>query len=177
MPRFKDEIEQPKEKKIYTISELQEFQKELEPYLIRKNDEDYLKALEYLIMDIKNKSGKLAWGIQMASEIEKIRQKEISDEQIKQEAESLMERYFIGKLAKSGEGRFLIDKRAIRIDEKGSWIILKYENFIPFTELNEKLTAYKNWLYKIDYAEKKKLEEYDKMIESQILAEELNAVA
>lgn len=148
------------QEKIYTDMEIIEFQKELQPYMMKKGDEDYNKIIQILFENVKGQS-KLFWSKILTEKINALSGRHLKDEDIQKEIENLMDEFFVGRLTNGGEDRYLFAKKVIKLNEYKQRIVLRYDNKVPFVALDNKLSAYKSYIGRKEYGMRMQMEQLD----------------
>lgn len=171
---FKTDDDTPtRRERTYSDVELYEFQKELAPFLLKKGDGEYEEKVEKIILEIKGEA-KPYWSKGLADKIILLRTRQLGDAEIRREAELLVDEFFVGRLSRKGENKYLVSKRAIRIDATGNIVVLKNptDDSIPYNVLSKKLNDYYWYISRKDYAKKMEAQELDDLAESMTLPDE-----
>jgi len=154
------------QKQYYSYHELREFEKEIEPYFIKRGDVEYNSLVALICKDILG-DGQIIWSQKLVNIINELRAKNITSEQAQVEAEGIVDKYFVGKLFKDGETRFFVDNKAIRVDDFGNKIVLinRATGESPYTELNQKITEWREMKNRNEEGEEAKLQQYEDLVQ------------
>lgn len=143
------------ERKKFSNNDLKEFGKELKPYLLKEDDDEFNYLVEETIKDIKSNKQFICSQETMAR-IEQIRDLHLSDDDLLEKAKELVRVNYVGKLTKKGEMRYLVDMNVIKITEDGKdfSVIQNSDKSILYNDLTNKLSEYQDYVSRITYAKK-----------------------
>ena len=166
-----EHIAEKAEERIYSSKEMFEFEEELQPYFIQEGDDEFEKWVNRFVEQILGTDEKLFWGEAIKNMILESRKvvNEITEDNEKKDktiesAERIVKANVVGMLSRDGEERYLEEQKVIKRYDNGSYaVIQKLDGSVPYTETSYKLTKYKEWKSRREYASGKELESYDEM--------------
>lgn len=150
----------------FTSYELKEFEKELESYLLTKEDAEFKDLVDGLVKDIVD-NRQLFYSTEMLAEILAIRELHLKEADIFKRAEKLILKGYVGTLTKKGELKFLEDRLLIKIHDDGKdfSVIKNSDNSIPYNAMNQKLSEYHSYKGRITYAKQMDVKHLEEMAE------------
>lgn len=159
----KDDYSYSKDTRKYSDQELNLFEKELSPYLLKEGDPKFNELVEQMIQDVKSEKPQFVTS-SVLGKINYIKAKNMNDEEVRNEVVEYISNTCVGSLYKDGEINFLLSKKAITVDSHNVISIVREKSgYIPYEELSKKLSEYKQYKGRKAYAEKKALEQLDEL--------------
>jgi len=158
-----ENVAEYKDESKFSNQELRDFEEELRPYFLKETDSEFMDLVNSLVKDIIA-DRKMFCSTEMLKQIKIIRDLHLKEEDIIEKAKEMIRDKYIGTLTKTGEMRYLIDKRVIKMNDDGKdfSVIQNSDKTIPYNDLNNKLCEYSDYKSRIAYAKQmdvKRLEE------------------
>lgn len=145
----------------FSDNEMEDFKEQIEPFTVQKDDEEYKSRLELFLEAVKDQKG-VHMLPRMKEAVERILEGNLSEEEIKKEAQKYVDDNFVGKLTIRGELRFLEQKKAIRLYENGtSHVLLNNDKKSLYKELSSKLHEYSKRNNALEYSKRMDIKELD----------------
>ena len=155
----------------YSPKEMFDFEEELKIYCIKIGDNEYKRFVNVFVKGILDKKENLFWSsttknalLSARKIVMKIEKESERNDVARKEAEKIVKLRLVGILTKKGEQEYLIEQKAIRVEEGGGFVVLKHpDGSVPFSILNNKLSKYSDWKSRREYASGKEMEGYAEM--------------
>lgn len=158
-------LDEKKSEVQFDEKDLLDMQTQLEPYFLKREDEEYTRLYKRLVEDVQAVKEPSFYTWPVLERLKALRAKRDGNmESIEMQVEDIMEKHFIGHLFQSGEQRFLKDKKAIVVYDDGSEAMVQLKDgSLPGVSILRQLDAWKVMKARKEYGRVQELKQLQEL--------------